>query len=177
MRGRTSSGLCGQVWLHAYRAHFSWKYTLIDGASLSNESGLIAFRIQLRKVYDLAHLILQAMGSVCASCVAVGDICAGDAFVTFQLPLTVGTIGQPLGNADLRVDLTGSHRDAGLLTGRDDLLHAQLAVAENSDEGNKHFWASIDEKTRPFRTCRTRATGWSCGDPFGDTEGTDGCSP
>ena len=70
------------------------------------------------------------------SCVAVGDVCAGDAFVAFQPPLMIRTLGQPFGNADLRMDLTGRHRDARLITGGDDLLQTELAVAENSDESD-----------------------------------------
>jgi hypothetical protein len=44
-----------QVRLHSGRALFGWKYALIDGASLSNESGLIALRIGLQELYDLSH--------------------------------------------------------------------------------------------------------------------------
>lgn len=58
------------------------------------------------------------------SCFAFGNVFAHDALVTFQPPLMIGTISEPLGNTDLRVDLTGSHGDARLLTVGNDFLHA-----------------------------------------------------
>jgi hypothetical protein len=73
------------------------------------------------------------------SCFAFGNVFAHDALVTFQAPLVVGAIGEPLGNTNLRVYLTGSHGDARLLTGGNDFLQAKLAVAENRDESNKHW--------------------------------------
>jgi hypothetical protein len=72
------------------------------------------------------------------SCFAFGGVFADDALVTFQCPLVIGTISQPLGNTDLPIHLAGSHGDAGLLTGRNDFFKAELAVAENSDKSNKH---------------------------------------
>jgi hypothetical protein len=58
----------------------------------------------------------------------------------------IRTISEPLGNANLRVYLTGSHGDARLLTGGNDFLQAQLAVAENSDKSNKHVVTFVDEE-------------------------------
>src|SRR5947207_1178493 len=69
---------------------------------------------------------------------AFGNVFAHDALVPLQLPLVVRTMGEPLGNADLRVDHAGRHGDAGLITGGNDFLQAQLAVAENSDKSNEH---------------------------------------
>src|SRR3954467_4548183 len=50
----------------------------------------------------------------------------------------IRTLREPVGNTNLRVYRTGSHGDARLLTGGNDFLQAQLAVAENSDKSNKH---------------------------------------
>jgi len=50
----------------------------------------------------------------------------------------VRAISEPLGYAELRVYLTGRHGNARLLTGGNDFLQTQLAVAENGDESNKH---------------------------------------
>ena len=50
----------------------------------------------------------------------------------------IRTFGEPLGNANLRVYLTGRHGDAGLLTGGNDFFHAQLTVAENGDKSDEH---------------------------------------
>ena len=47
-------------------------------------------------------------------------------------------MSEPLGNADLRVYLTGCHGDARLLTSGNDFLQAQLTVAEEGDKSNKH---------------------------------------
>jgi hypothetical protein len=48
-------------------------------------------------------------------------------------------MGDPLGNAGLRVYLTGSHRDARLIAIGNDFLQAQLAaVAEDGNKSNKH---------------------------------------
>jgi len=60
----------------------------------------------------------------CISRFTFGRVGARDAFVTLQSPLPVGTLGQPLGNTDLPVDLTGRHGDARLITGGDDFLNA-----------------------------------------------------
>jgi hypothetical protein len=38
----------------------------------------------------------------------------------------------------LRMKLARSHRDARLFAGGHDLLHADLAVAQKSNEGDKH---------------------------------------
>jgi len=69
---------------------------------------------------------------------ALRNIFAHHAFISLQLPLVIGAVGEPFGNADLRIDLTGRHGDARLLTGGNDFLQAKLAVTENSDESNKH---------------------------------------
>src|SRR5271169_1770031 len=69
---------------------------------------------------------------------AFGNVFAHDAFVTLQLPLMIRTIGEPIGNPDLPVYLTGGHGDARLLTGGNDFLQAELTVAENSDKSDKH---------------------------------------
>src|ERR1700674_4192400 len=58
------------------------------------------------------------------SCFVFGNVFAHDALVTFQPPLMIGAIGEPLGNTDLRVDLTGRHGDARLVTIGNDFLHA-----------------------------------------------------
>ena len=74
----------------------------------------------------------------CISRFAFRCVCARDAFVTLQPPLAIRTFGQPIGDADLRIDLTGGHGDARLIAGGNDLLKTELAVAENSDKGNEH---------------------------------------
>jgi hypothetical protein len=60
----------------------------------------------------------------------------------------IRTVGEPLGNSNLRIYLTGSHGDARLLTGGNDFLRTQLAVAENSDKSNKHGDPSLMKNTR-----------------------------
>src|SRR5258708_5449305 len=67
-----------------------------------------------------------------------GNVFAHDAFVTLQFPLVIRTVGEPIGNTDLPVDLTGGHGDARLLTGGNNFLHAELGIAENGDKSNKH---------------------------------------
>src|SRR3954447_896223 len=67
-----------------------------------------------------------------------GNVLAHDALVPLELPLVIRTMGEPLGNADLRMDHAGRHGDAGLITRGNDFLQAQLAVAENSDKSNEH---------------------------------------
>jgi hypothetical protein len=69
---------------------------------------------------------------------ALGNIFAHDAFVSLQFPLVIRAVGEPFGDADLGMDLAGSHGDARLITGGDDLLQAQRAVAENGDKSNEH---------------------------------------
>src|SRR5580693_5878565 len=76
--------------------------------------------------------------SACGSGFALGNVFAHDAFISLQLPLVIRAVGEPFGNADLRVDLTGGHGDARLLTGGDDLFQAQRAVAENGDKSDEH---------------------------------------
>jgi len=65
-------------------------------------------------------------------------IFAGDALVALQFPCAVRSFSQPISKADLRMELTRSHRDARLFAGGHDLLHAELAVAQKSNEGDKH---------------------------------------
>ena len=60
------------------------------------------------------------------------------AFVALQAPFAVRALGEPVGDADLRVDRTRGHGDAGLVAGGDDLFETKLAVAENSDKGDEH---------------------------------------
>ena len=72
------------------------------------------------------------------SCGAFGNVIAHHAFITLQPPLMVRTIGEPIGDPNLRIDLAGSHGDARLLTGGNDFLQAELAVAENRDKSNEH---------------------------------------
>src|SRR5271169_1837472 len=72
------------------------------------------------------------------SCFAFGDVFAENALVSFQPPVSVRAVGEPLSNANLPVDLAGSHGDARLLAIGNDLFQTELSVAENSDKGNKH---------------------------------------
>src|SRR4051812_1697492 len=89
-------------------------------------SGRRAFRLMLRENYANNSRFV------------FGNVLAHDALVPLQLPLVIRTMGEPLGNADLRVDHACRHGDAGLITGGNDFLQAQLAVAENSDKSNEH---------------------------------------
>src|SRR5712692_7155663 len=73
-----------------------------------------------------------------ASRLAFGNVFAHDAFVSLQLPLMIRPLGEPVGDADLRIDRTGSHGDARLITGGNDLFQTELAIAENGDESNEH---------------------------------------
>lgn len=69
----------------------------------------------------------------------------------------IRTVCEPLGNTNLRAYLTSSHGDTRLLTGGNDLLQAQLAIAENSDKSNKHGAPSLMSNTQ-FSPCRVHAT-------------------
>jgi hypothetical protein len=63
----------------------------------------------------------------------------------------IRAVGEPLGNADLAIDLTGRDGDTRLVTVGDDFLQTQLAVAENGDERNKHgdpSWCKTRSGTR-----------------------------
>src|SRR5687768_11954233 len=60
------------------------------------------------------------------------------AFVALQSPFAIRPLGEPVGDADLRVDRARAHGDAGLVTGGDDLFETKLAVAEDSDKGDEH---------------------------------------
>ena len=60
------------------------------------------------------------------------------AFVALQSPFAIRPLGEPVGDADLRVDRTRAHGDAGLVAGGDDLFETKLAVAENGDESDEH---------------------------------------
>jgi len=74
----------------------------------------------------------------CASHFVFRNVFAEHALVALQFPVAIRPLGEPIGNSDLRVHCTGTERDAGLITGGDDLLKAKLAVAENSDKSNEH---------------------------------------
>ena len=63
-------------------------------------------------------------GRALFSCVAFGNVFAQDALVPLQRPLVIRPVGEPVGNTDLPVDLTGSHGDSRLLTIGDDFLEA-----------------------------------------------------
>ena len=60
------------------------------------------------------------------------------AFVALQSPFAIRPLGEPVGDADLRIHCAGAHGDAGLVTRGDDLFHAELSIAEDGDERNKH---------------------------------------
>jgi hypothetical protein len=60
------------------------------------------------------------------------------AFVALQVPFAIRPLGEPVGNADLRIDRAGAHGDAGLIAGGDDLFETKLAVAEDGDESDEH---------------------------------------
>jgi hypothetical protein len=66
------------------------------------------------------------------------NVLSEHAFVALQPPFAIRPLGEPVGNSDLRVDRTGAHGDAGLVTGGDDFFETELAVAENSDESDEH---------------------------------------
>ena len=68
----------------------------------------------------------------------LGRIFSEHAFVALQVPFAIRPLGEPVGNADLRVDRAGAHGDAGLVAGGDDLFETKLAVAENRDESDEH---------------------------------------
>ena len=70
--------------------------------------------------------------------IALGRIFAQDALVTLQRPLMIRTLGEPVGDTDLRGRCAGGHGDARPLTVGDDLFQTELSVAENGDEGNEH---------------------------------------
>ena len=52
--------------------------------------------------------------------------------------MVIRALGEPIGEADLRIDHTGGHGDARLFSIGDDFLQAELAVAEHGDKGNEH---------------------------------------
>ena len=60
------------------------------------------------------------------------------ALVALQSPFAIRPLGEPVGNADLRIDRAGAHGDAGLIAGGDDLFETKLAVAEDGDESDEH---------------------------------------
>jgi hypothetical protein len=95
-------------------------------------SGLRLFGAQAKACAAPVNACLRGSGF------ALGNVFAHDAFVPLQLPLVIRAVGEPFGNADLRIDLTGRHGDARLVTGGDDLLKAQRTVAENGDKSNEH---------------------------------------
>jgi hypothetical protein len=66
------------------------------------------------------------------------NIFAKNAFVALQRPRPIRTVLKPLGDARLCMDLTVHHRNAGLIAVGDDLLQADLAVAQHGDESNEH---------------------------------------
>src|SRR6476469_8933011 len=68
----------------------------------------------------------------------LGRVFSEHAFVALQAPFAIRPLGEPVGNADLRVDRAGAHGDAGLVAGGDDLFETKLAVAENGDESDEH---------------------------------------
>ena len=67
------------------------------------------------------------------------DVGTHDAPVTLELPIVIRAMGEPLGNARLRVYLTAGHRDARLFAIGDDFFQTELtAVAQNGDKGEEH---------------------------------------
>jgi hypothetical protein len=60
------------------------------------------------------------------------------AFVSLQSPFAIRSLGEPVGDSDLRVDCAGAHGDAGLVAGGNDLFETELAVAENGDKSDEH---------------------------------------
>ena len=73
-----------------------------------------------------------------ASRFVFGRVFPEHAFVALQAPFAIRALGEPVGDANLRVDRAGAHGDAGLVAGGDDLFETKLAVAENSDKGDEH---------------------------------------
>jgi hypothetical protein len=63
---------------------------------------------------------------------------ADNTFIALQFPRSVGTVLKPLGDAQLCMDLAFHHGDAGLIAVCDHLLQADLAIAEQGDERDKH---------------------------------------
>src|SRR3954462_10568123 len=90
---------------------------------------------------------------------ALGRVFSHDAFVAFQRPGVIRAVGEPLGNADLPIDLARRDGDARLVAVGDDLFETQLAVAENSDERDKPgdpSWCKPGQVLVKQASCQTR---------------------
>src|SRR6185437_3604277 len=99
------------------------------------------------KMLPLALLVLFA---AVTSCLPFGDVFAEDTFIALQLPLVIGTVRKPFGEACLRIDRAGCHGDARLLTGGNNFLLTKLGVAENGDESDEHGDISL-RRNHPVR--------------------------
>lgn len=85
------------------------------------------------------------MYGLAGSGLTLGNVFADNALVALQLPGPVRTVLKPLGDARLRVNLAFHHGDTGLIAVGDDLLQADLAVAQQGDEGNEHGISVLKE--------------------------------
>ena len=73
-----------------------------------------------------------------ASHFAFWSVFADDALVTLQSPIVIWPLGEPISNSNLRVYRTGTEGNARLITGGNDFLEAELAVAEDGDKSDEH---------------------------------------
>ena len=88
--------------------------------------------------FDTSKAPHQRDAAHSASRFVLGRIFSEHAFVALQVPFAIRALGEPVGDADLRVDRAGAHGDSGLVAGGDDLFETKLAVAENGDESDEH---------------------------------------
>jgi hypothetical protein len=76
--------------------------------------------------------------------------------IALKVPLAVGAILKPFGDAELGVNRAIHHRDAGLLAVGNDLLQADLAVAQKRHKRNEHG-ISIRRMIRLVLPCSVHA--------------------
>ena len=101
----------------------------------------VASALMKRKAHQRVLLVYPSSLSslsLARSGLALWNVFAQHTFVTFQPPGSIRTILKPLGDARLGMNLTVHHRNAGLVAVGDNLFEADLAVAQQCDEGNEH---------------------------------------
>jgi hypothetical protein len=85
-----------------------------------------------------AALRIRSSFAASSSGFVLRNVLPEHALVALQAPFAIRPLGEPVGDANLRVDRAGAHGDAGLVAGGDDLFETELAVAENGDESDEH---------------------------------------